>query len=195
MSLAIETYHYSQVNKLETSIRDLKQEEDSLRHKAESDSLTGLANHAHVIAVLESVINASKQTDEPVCVMMADLDFFKQVNDTHGHLTGDAVLREIAARINSVVRDIDTVGRYGGEEFIVIFNKTKLEVAAEVAERLREHIADSPINVQGNSIPMTISIGVCIVRADDDVSSIVGRADAALYEAKHSGRNCVKVCD
>ena len=195
MSLAIEIYHNIQVDKLESSIRTLRREEDSLRHKAETDLLTGLANHAHVVSVLETALNAAKTNNDSLCVMMADLDFFKNVNDTHGHLVGDSVLREVAARINSIVRDIDLVGRYGGEEFIVIFNNTKIELASEVAERLRRHIANSPINLQGNEISITISIGLCAVKPGDDVNSIIGRADKALYLAKNSGRNCVKVCN
>ncbi|NOX43534.1 MAG: diguanylate cyclase [Gammaproteobacteria bacterium] len=195
MSLAIETYHHSQVNKLKNSLETLKQEEDHLRHLAETDLLTGLPNHAHVVAMLEgSVLNAQRDK-EPLCVMMADIDFFKKVNDTHGHLTGDGVLREVANRLRMAVRDLDIVGRYGGEEFLVIFTDTGIEKAYEVAERIRKRIADSPINLQENTINITISLGLCSLHDDDDdINSVIERADQAMYLAKNGGRNCSKVC-
>jgi len=194
MSLAIETYHHEQVNKLENSLETLKQEEDHLRYLAETDSLTGLPNHAHVIAMLDGCIANAQREKEPLCIMMMDIDFFKQVNDTHGHLVGDGVLREVSKRLRMALRDLDIIGRYGGEEFLGIFSDTTVGKAFEVAERIRKRIADSPINLQGNIINITISLGICTLRADDDINSIVERADQALYLAKNGGRNCSKVC-
>lgn len=194
MSLAIETYHHYQMHKLENSLETMKQEEDYLRHLAETDILTGLPNHAHVIAMLDGSIANAKRDKEPLCVMMADIDFFKQVNDMHGHIAGDGVLREVAKRLRTALRDLDIIGRYGGEEFLVIFSDTEIDKAYEVAERIRKRIADSPINLQGTTIEITISLGICTLREDDDINSIIERADQALYLAKNGGRNCSKVC-
>lgn len=194
MSLAIETYHHAQLNKLESSLETLKQEEDRLRHLAETDLLTGLPNHAHVVGMLESSIANSLKDKEPLCVMMADIDFFKKVNDSHGHLVGDGVLREVAKRLRMALRDLDVIGRYGGEEFLVIFTDTDVDKAYEVAERIRKRISDSPINLQGNAIGVSISLGLCTLRQDDGVNSLIERADQAMYLAKNGGRNCSKVC-
>ncbi len=195
MSIAIETYHLTQLDKLESSIISLKQEEHHLRHLAETDRLTGLSNHAHIVSLLGDLITIVRKEGESLCVMMGDIDFFKKVNDTHGHLVGDGVLREIAARLQSALRDIDIIGRYGGEEFIVVFSDTTIETAYEVAERIRKRIADSPFNIQGIEIALTISLGLCTLDEDDDVSTIIAKADKALYMAKNSGRNCVKICN
>lgn len=195
MSLAIETYYQSHVAKLETSLRNMQEEEDQLRYKAETDLLTGLSNHVHVVELLGDALTAAKNTQEPLCVLMADLDHFKKINDSHGHLVGDGVLREVSRRVRAALRDIDIVGRYGGEEFIVVFTNTDITTAREVAERIREHIASSPINLQGNTISVTISIGLCAMVQEDDINSIIEKADQTLYVAKDSGRNCVKVCE
>ncbi len=194
MSLAIETYHHAQLNKLENSLETLKLEEDRLRHLAETDLLTGLPNHAHVVGMLESSIANALKDKEPLCVMMADIDFFKKVNDSHGHLVGDGVLREVAKRLRMALRDLDVIGRYGGEEFLVIFTDTDVDKAYEVAERIRKRISDSPINLPGNTIHVSISLGLCALRQGDNVNSLIERADQAMYLAKNGGRNCSKVC-
>ncbi len=194
MSLAIETYHRTQLNKLENSLETLRREEDHLRHLAETDLLTGLPNHAHVVAMLDDSIANAHRDNEPLCVMMADIDFFKKINDSHGHLAGDGVLREVSKRLRMALRDLDVIGRYGGEEFLAIFTDTHVDKAYEVAERIRKRICDSPINLQGNSIDISISLGLCALHQDDDVNSIIERADRAMYLAKNGGRNCSKVC-
>jgi len=195
MSIAIETYHLAELDKLENSIKTLKQEEYHLRHLAETDRLTGLSNHAHIVSLLGDLITIVRKEGESLCVMMADIDYFKKVNDTHGHLVGDGVLREVAARLQSALRDIDIIGRYGGEEFVVVFSDTTIETAYEVAERIRKRIADSPFSIQGIEVALTISLGLCTLGEDDDVSAIISKADKALYLAKNSGRNCVKICN
>ncbi len=191
MSLAIDTYHLSQMKHLENSLENLKQEEDQLRHLANTDELTGLANHANVISVLTTALDQAHRDNTPLCVVMADLDYFKNVNDTHGHLVGDGVLREVAARLRAAVRDVDLVGRYGGEEFMVVFHKTPMVTAQEIAERVRARVAGTPVNLQNVVIDITISLGLAHVHKDDDVASLIARADAALYDAKGQGRNRV----
>ena len=195
MSLAIETYHVSQMKNLEKSLENLKQEEDQLRHLATTDELTGLANHANVISVLTTALDQAHRDNTPLCVVMADLDYFKNVNDTHGHLVGDGVLREVAARLRAAVRDVDLVGRYGGEEFMVVFHNTPLVTAQEIAERVRARVAGTPVNLQNVVIDITISLGLAHVHKDDDVVTLIARADAALYDAKGQGRNRVIVAD
>jgi diguanylate cyclase (GGDEF)-like protein len=195
MTLAIETYHQKRVEGLESSVSTLTNERVMLRQKAETDPLTKLANHGHIVRQLEVVLKEHQQQDKPLCIIMADLDHFKEVNDIHGHLSGDVVLKDVAARMISAVRSFDMVGRYGGEEFVIILQNTNLEVARVIAERIRHHIASAPINVQGNEIPMTISEGLVIAQPVEDYRQLLERADQALYAAKKAGRNCVVVHD
>ena len=195
MSLAIETYHLSQMNTLEKSLENLKQEEDLLRHLANTDALTGLANHAYVTAMLTTALEQARRDTTPLCVVMADLDNFKTINDTHGHPAGDGVLREVAARLRAAVRDVDVVGRYGGEEFMVVFNNTPLAIAQEISERVRASVAGTPVKLPNAVIDITISLGLAHVRNDDDVATLIARADAALYAAKGQGRNRVIIAD
>ena len=125
---------------------------------------------------------------------MLDIDFFKSINDTHGHDAGDDVLRDFALRIKRSIRGIDLACRYGGEEFVIVMPETDVAVAAMVAERLRRRIASEPFAIaQGaNSIPVTISIGISALRGkDDNAASLLKRADLALYRAKRDGRNRV----
>ena len=126
-----------------------------------------------------------------MCLIMADLDKFKNINDTHGHVVGDRVLQDIARRLQAAVRGFDIVGRYGGEEFIVILNNTSYKTAEQVAERIRTRVNGSPVNVDGLAINMTISQGVTDAKPYDTIESLVGRADDALYQAKNQGRDCV----
>jgi two-component system cell cycle response regulator len=194
MSLAIETYHLARMNDLETSLERLKKEENLLRHLAKTDDLTGLAKRSHVVAILERALEDRLLVDSSLCLVMADLDRFKDINDTYGHLIGDGVLREVAARLRAAVREVDIVGRYGGEEFIIFFSDTSLETAYEIAERIRGRIGATSINLQGIEIKTTISLGLCSAQKDDDVNLFIERADSALYEAKRKGRNRVVVC-
>lgn len=195
MTLAIETYHLSQLNHLEKSLEHLKEEENRLRSKANTDALTGLANHAYVVAALGQALDEARRETTPLCLVMADLDYFKNINDTHGHLAGDGVLREVASRLRAAVRDVDVVGRYGGEEFLVIFQNTPLETAQEVAERVRARVAGTPIKLQNLSVDITISVGLATLRSGDSISTLIERADHALYTAKNQGRNRVIVAE
>jgi diguanylate cyclase (GGDEF)-like protein len=125
--------------------------------------------------------------------MMADLDHFKEINDTYGHLAGDKVLIEVARRFEMAVRDFDNLGRYGGEEFIIVLKNTSLHTAMVVAERIRDHISAGPVNLQGVVIDVSVSIGVTVAQPGEDTSEIIKRADKALYDAKDAGRNCVRM--
>jgi two-component system cell cycle response regulator len=193
MSLAIETYHLEKINALEETLSTLQLEEEELRYKIATDSLTEVASHSQALSVLEQAIRLAKRTSEPLCVCMVDLDHFKRINDTNGHLVGDAVLRDVAARMEAAVRSFDTIGRYGREEFVIILENTPLETAHEVAERVRKRVGDSPINVSGTSVSVTLSAGIAQLRPGDTIASIIGRADVAMYEAKSSGRDRIVI--
>ena len=194
-SLASEIYHIAQMRHLESSVVRLRDERARLRIEAGTDSLTGLANRAGLLPRLTQALAVAVRSDRPLCLIMADLDYFKEINDTCGHPVGDLVLRDTAARLGSALRDFDLVARYGGEEFVAVLQNTPLETAVQIAERIRLRIADYPYDVAPGGLRVTISQGVTQAQAGDSVDSLIRRADVALYAAKQAGRNCVKVAD
>jgi two-component system cell cycle response regulator len=123
---------------------------------------------------------------------MLDADHFKRVNDSHGHQVGDEVLRNLAGRCTKTLRSHDVLGRYGGEEFVIVFPETNLDEATVVAERLRSAIAERPVAAGELSLPVTVSIGLATSARGQTPESLLARADAALYEAKRGGRNLVR---
>ena len=152
-----------------------------------TDALTGLANRRRLTGKLAEEIARSTRTGRPFAVAMLDLDHFKQVNDEHGHQTGDRVLRKVAETLTANSRAIDLVTRYGGEEFCIIMAETESEGARNLAERLRRTIRNSP------EILTTISIGVATWQPGKGAEEMISRADEALYEAKRSGRDRVVI--
>ena len=179
-----------------------KQYQDRLRHNfhrsmelAVTDSLTGLYNRRYMSNHLDAMLQRAKMDYKPVCVMIMDIDFFKRVNDTHGHDVGDEVIREFSARIGASVRGIDLSCRYGGEEFVVVMPDTDLSVASTVSERLRRQISEKPFSVNKGALnlDLTCSIGVTVSREGENSESLLKRADEALYKAKRDGRNRVVV--
>jgi diguanylate cyclase (GGDEF)-like protein len=144
---------------------------------------------------LEQQVSKAKQKGSPLCVMMADLDFFKKVNDTYGHLVGDLVLRHTAERIQAAVRDFDMVGRFGGEEFVIVLKNTDLALARVIAERIREEVSGTPFHAKEFNIGVTISLGIAMLREGEHMETLLERADATMYEAKKNGRNRVEVAD
>ncbi len=170
--------------------RDLLVAQDSLRYEATHDALTGLHNRAALLCSLNSEISRSLREHTSFGVLMLDVDHFKPVNDTRGHLTGDAVLQEIARRLNRSVRSYDVVGRYGGEEFLIILPGCTREQTRSSAERIRAAIAERPFTVGGPAVAVTVSIGATIAPRDAQTEyEILTLADEALYKAKRSGRN------
>lgn len=179
-----------------------KQYQDRLRHNfhrslelAVTDSLTGLYNRRYMSNHLDAILQRARMDYKPVCVMIMDIDFFKPVNDTHGHDVGDEVIKEFARRIATGVRGIDLACRYGGEEFVVVMPDTEISLAMAVAERLRRQIADKPFAARKGaiSINLTCSIGVTVSGEEEMADSLLKRADEALYKAKKDGRNRVVV--
>ncbi|MEO1019516.1 MAG: PleD family two-component system response regulator [Pseudomonadota bacterium] len=161
---------------------------------AVTDPLTGLHNRRYMESHLETLLQQAKERGRSLSVLILDIDYFKSINDTHGHDVGDEVLREFAARLRKNVRGIDLACRFGGEEFVVVMPETELSVAMKVAERLRESIAGSsfPIEHGAGLINVTVSVGVArFERADESLDTLLKRADIALYNAKQDGRNRV----
>jgi diguanylate cyclase (GGDEF)-like protein len=136
----------------------------------------------------------SQRTHQPFSCLMLDLDHFKAINDSHGHPIGDLVLQEFAKRSRSCIREADIIGRYGGEELLIFLPETDIEIALQVAERLRKSIADTPIRISDKELQITVSIGVS--KRDEnapELQTLIARADQAMYVAKHKGRNQVAV--
>jgi two-component system cell cycle response regulator len=160
------------------------------------DPLTGAYNRRYLDAHLPRFIDRAATNQKSLSVQMIDIDLFKRVNDNYGHATGDIVLKEIARRLSNGVRPSDFFVRMGGEEFAVVMAETSLTIAAKIAERLRQSIADTPIPVPelADGLPVTISIGVAetFPAAEGEPNKVFDRADAALYRAKKDGRN--RVC-
>ena len=162
------------------------------RELAARDPLTGIANRRALMEAMRHQVALAARRQTPLSLLMIDLDFFKQVNDRHGHMTGDAVLCAVAERIGQRLRAQDVFGRYGGEEFVILLPHTDAEGALRVAEDVRWHIERTPIVFDGAEIPITLSIGVhSRIPADghDAGEAMLAAADRALYAAKASGRN------
>ncbi len=170
---------------------DLIQKANLLEKRAREDGLTGLFNRQASFEMLDYALERCKRYQETLSVLMLDVDFFKQINDTYGHMTGDKVLTAVAAAIKQSIRTVDIAGRYGGEEFIVILPNIDIEGAAIVAERLRQAILE--IRIEGNEIEASASFGVSSYAENDDTEFLVNRADLALYKSKRNGRNRVTV--
>ncbi len=168
---------------------------ESMRFQATHDRLTSLWNRGVIVELLSREVHRSKRERNCTAVMMCDLDHFKSVNDTYGHGGGDDVLREVSRRLHSAVRSYDMVGRYGGEEFLVVLNKCDPGSALARAENLRNVIGMRPIMAAGNSLTVTMSVGLALSSefAGSDVDEIIHQADMALYAAKAAGRNCVRM--
>jgi len=169
-------------------------DKEKLERLANFDSLTGLYNRRTILGKLHELINLANRYKEDFSLVMLDIDHFKRVNDRYGHLTGDEVLEKIAALIRRNIRDTDTVGRYGGEEFIIILPQTNLSSAWGVAERLRTIIEKAEMkDPAGTVFAITVSQGLAGWERDEDATSLISRADEALYKAKEKGRNRVQI--
>jgi len=167
-----------------------------LQFEAAHDHLTGLWNRGAIMDLLHRETQRSARIGEPLGVIMADLDHFKQINDSYGHPTGDAVLQEVAHRLLESVRNYDYVGRYGGEEFLIVLAECAPSDLIVTAERMRTYVSEKPFDTNSGSIPVTISIGVAAQRLLGSElrreEELVRAADTALYCAKANGRNRVE---
>ncbi len=163
-------------------------------YQASHDALTSLLNRKAILELLNRELARAERDYSAVSLIMADLDYFKRINDSYGHLAGDAVLREIAHRLTTAVRPYDAIGRYGGEEFLVVCPNCDEECASGIAERLRDLVSEEPLVTPEGSFKVTMSLGVAAVNGGGhDADSITRAADQALYRAKELGRNRVEL--
>jgi diguanylate cyclase (GGDEF)-like protein/PAS domain S-box-containing protein len=175
---------------------ELERTRDELAFKAAHDSLTSLLNREAILEWLDRELARSSRENSSFAVLLADVDHFKNINDEHGHPTGDEVLREVAQRLMNSVRVYDLVGRYGSEEFLIVLpNCEGATVALSRAERLRKDISSSPILTEKRPISVTMSIGILATEERSDLTAIdvIHEVDAALYAAKAAGRNCSRL--
>jgi diguanylate cyclase (GGDEF)-like protein len=171
--------------------REVEQIGAELTRLAITDSLTRIMNRRGITVSLLDAMAQAERYNTPLSVAMGDIDHFKRVNDTHGHEAGDKVLAQIAAALSEALRMPDKVGRYGGEEFLVIFPHTTLVQARKIAERMRGEVQKSEIDLGTARVKATISLGVTQFQRGEDLEQLLSRADAALYQAKTDGRNLV----
>lgn len=171
----------------------IKHDEEMLQQLAEQDGLTGLYNQRTFYVLLANEFTRAQRFNRSVSLLLLDIDHFKSVNDTYGHLAGDAILKELSQRLRCQVRAIDSICRYGGEEITIILPESNLEVATHMAERIRAAVAAHPFDTRmGVNIGITVSIGVASWPAQvDSLQTLVAAADLAMYAAKQGGRNRV----
>ena len=156
------------------------------------DGLTQVYNKRYFLETLDREISRAQRYHRPLALALFDIDFFKKINDTYGHLAGDAVLKQMATLIKARTRRDDIFARYGGEEFAIVLPELDLEHAMAMGEKLRRLIERADFTFEEHDIAVTISVGVAIYHEGDDPATLVKRADTQLYEAKGSGRNCVR---
>ena len=192
------------VEELQTRVANLEREKLDLSIKnkfltdtSSRDTLTGLYNRWYVMDKIEAEINRSVRSGSALSLMMLDIDHFKRVNDTYGHTAGDQVLQSVGQLLRDSCRVYDIPGRYGGEEFCVLLPDTRVDNTSAVANRIRERLEMTEMNVGPASVAVTASIGVAGMAGNDvlNPASLIDRADRALYSAKHRGRNRVEYWD
>jgi diguanylate cyclase (GGDEF)-like protein len=173
-------------------VRDLRQQHERAEEEAITDALTGLSNHRRFRQILGKEVERAKRFDRPLSVVMLDLDDFKAINDNHGHLQGDRVLREVGRVLRAESREVDEPARYGGEEFAIVLPETRIDGAMEVGERIRRQLDNMRLSVDGTPDAITIRASVGVAGSPEqtlDVNSLIKAADGALYRAKQQGKN------
>ncbi|MEJ2758193.1 MAG: diguanylate cyclase [Anaerolineales bacterium] len=183
-----------QNQELRKEVRLRKRTQAKLEELSQKDPLTGLFNRRHFFELAEREFTRSRRYSRPVSMIMIDLDHFKTVNDTHGHLVGDEILAQLAHRITENSREVDIVGRYGGEEFIILLPETTLDDAMILAKRIWNSLTHRPINTSSLMLPIEVSMGVssCNCKKDLSLYELIDQADQALYRAKDLGRNRIE---
>jgi diguanylate cyclase (GGDEF)-like protein len=167
---------------------------EHLRQEVRTDPLTGLFNRRQLWHTLDQEMERTRRSLQPTSLILLDIDFFKQVNDNYGHVTGDRVLKNLAQQLLTATRKLDVACRYGGEEFAIVLPSTPLTTGVQVAERLRNQVASTPIVVDGIPHSITISLGIDSYSSQNlpGIDEFIQRVDDRLYQAKRSGRNCVQ---
>jgi diguanylate cyclase (GGDEF)-like protein len=179
--------------RLEGMVRERTHEIEILSN---TDSLTGLWNRGHLEATMALEFKRARRYENDLTIMMIDLDHFKNINDNYGHLAGDEVLRQTAKIVNRCLRDTDFIGRYGGEELVILLPETDIETATIIGEKVRKTIEDNAVVFESNKIPVAASIGISAIGPQhSNAHEVLEEADKALYKAKEGGRNQVRVLD
>ena len=194
-SLAIESYHGTRVGALKSSLQALRARGEELVRDLSTDALTGVASRRGVLETLQSTLDDSRRHAHRAGVILLDLDHFKQINDRHGHGAGDKVLQVAAARIRSSLRSMDTVGRYGGDEFLIILPTVEPTTSLRIAERVRLTLGGGLVHAKDVTVRVTASQGIALSDGSEYPQVVIERADAALYAAKRAGRDRVVSAD
>ncbi len=174
-------------------VEHLKEELDKYKEMAIIDELTGIFNRRGILDLLKREVARSERFNLPLSIAMVDVDDFKRINDTFGHVTGDKVLKAVALIMKSAIRRIDMLGRYGGEEFLIIFPNTPKDNARVAAEKLRKEVESHKFKYRDQEFRVTISLGVAEYTYGDSVEVLISKADEALYKAKRAGKNRVEI--
>lgn len=174
---------------------DLQTAKEALEREASRDSLTDLWNRRSILDLLRREMARSDREGRSISAVMIDVDHFKQINDSIGHLAGDEILREVARRLGATLRSSDVLGRIGGEEFLIILYPSDAKTASDVMERARHACAAAPVSIDSGAYQVTVSLGAAVAENLDDVdlSSLLKAADKALYRAKNNGRNRAEI--
>ncbi|MEW9123897.1 MAG: diguanylate cyclase [Thermotaleaceae bacterium] len=182
------------IARVQSALR-FKNHENQLREMAMKDGLTGIYNRSLLMELLEKEMIKGERMENPIAFVMLDIDHFKSINDTYGHMVGDMVLKKMAVHLNEVARKSDIVGRYGGEEFSIILPNVDREDAYQICERLRKAIENLEFITEKGRFHITVSFGVYVKNKDEAITheEMVKRADEALYRAKNNGRNRVEI--
>jgi diguanylate cyclase (GGDEF)-like protein len=191
-ALVSETYHGSHVGALRDSVEALRSRGEKLMRDLSTDSLTRVASRRSVLQVLDGALRTACSERRPVGIILLDIDHFKRINDRYGHITGDTVLQVTAARIRSSLRPADEVGRYGGEEFLIVLPGADEATGRQVASRIRQSLSRDLVQANGAAIPVTASQGIAVSDGSEECTTVIERADAALYAAKHAGRDRIR---
>ena len=175
------------------SFFELARTREALEYRATHDGMTGAMNRSAILAALERELSRSSRSELQLAVLLIDLDHFKSINDRFGHAAGDIAIVASCTRMQDCLRAHDYVGRYGGEEFLIIVTDCDQSAAEQIAERIRTRISEHPITLNANPLFVTATIGLTMSRPEDVPESLLRRADLALYEGKEHGRNCVSL--
>ncbi|WP_151952168.1 GGDEF domain-containing protein, partial [Aliarcobacter butzleri] len=166
---------------------------EKLQYNASYDFLTKIFNRKTYFEISEEIFELSKRQNEPFSILLIDIDHFKRINDTYGHLIGDEVLKFVSSNISKLLRKSDILGRYGGEEFIVTLPNTKLDNAKTIAEKINKYIYDNHYVNETYNLQLSVSVGIAQIKKETNLTDLIHKADEALYKAKNYGRNRVVV--
>jgi diguanylate cyclase (GGDEF)-like protein len=181
--------------KMNDSLEKLAAAREALQHQATHDAMTGAMNRSAIVETLDRELGRGSRSETKVAVLMVDLDHFKDINDRFGHHAGDVAIIAAASRMQDCIRSHDAMGRYGGEEFLVVIPESDYPIALQIAERIRTELSAKPVMWQSNEITITATIGVAVSRPGDTAQQLLRRADVALYSGKIGRSDTIQVAD